>query len=117
MLFYIYQFDYKHSDFLVVHYPIVIVLVLLGLTVYDAPAAKQLYRGTLLLTIVPALLDFVVKLPKQISGSAFGQAIANIQSHLPFYDIGLTWIIPSIIGFLISWIYYMLRYRKIGLTK
>ena len=98
-------------------YPIVIVLVLLGLTVYDAPAAKQLYRGTLLLTIVPALLDFVVKLPKQISGSAFGQAIANIQSHLPFYDIGLTWIIPSIIGFLISWIYYMLRYRKIGLTK
>lgn len=98
-------------------YPIAIVLVLLGLTVYSAPAAKYLYRGTLTFAVIPALLDFVVKLPEQISKSAFGQNALHLQSYLPFNDIGLTWIVPSIVGFVLSWLFYIIRYRKIGLKK
>ena len=79
-------------------YPLAIVLILLGLghkLVKDKPSV---YRWTIGLTVVAAVADFI-----RTSGLAGTQPVVDfIASWLPFYTLGLGWVVPAAIGLAIG---------------
>ncbi|SHG39235.1 branched-chain amino acid:cation transporter, LIVCS family [Ornithinibacillus halophilus] len=81
---------------LVFIYPIAIVLILLSFTRKLFSDSKGVYRGAILFTALISLYDGL---------NAFGlslDGITPIISKLPFFDIGLGWLIPAIIGGLLG---------------
>lgn len=87
---------------LVTVYPIAIVLILMN--IFDEYIPKSAYTGAVLGTLLVSLYD---------GASAAGvnnTAIANIINKLPLASDGFAWIIPSIIGALLSTL--LLKSRK-----
>ncbi|MBR3118215.1 branched-chain amino acid transport system II carrier protein [Oceanobacillus profundus] len=81
---------------LVFIYPITIVLILLTFLDRLFGGAKAVYRGAVLLTAVFSLYDGL---------TAFGfklQAMTKYIEVLPFFSLGLGWVVPAIVGGLIG---------------
>lgn len=81
---------------LVFIYPITIVLILLTFLDRLFGGAKAVYRGAVLLTAVFSLYDGL---------TAFGfklQAVTKYMEVLPFFSLGLGWVVPAIVGGLIG---------------
>ncbi|HLR62496.1 MAG TPA: branched-chain amino acid transport system II carrier protein [Lentibacillus sp.] len=80
-------------------YPIAIVLIILTFLHKFFGGAQAVYRGAILLTAVIALYDglveFGVKMP----------AVTSIMSNLPFFTLGLGWLIPAIAGGVIGYLF------------
>lgn len=92
---------------LVAVYPIAIVLILMN--IFDDYIPKAAYTGAVLGTLIVSLYD---------GASAAGvntTSIANIINKLPLASEGFAWIIPSIIGALISTLLF--KNRKIHSKK
>lgn len=75
-------------------YPISMVLIILGNLSYRNDN-KIVFRCTLVGTIFAAIFDFINALPFNID-------ISFVEKFLPFFNIGFSWIIPSIIGLVIG---------------
>lgn len=75
-------------------YPIAIALTLVGIFSYRTDN-KTVFRCTLVGTIFAAIFDFIKTLPFNID-------VSFMAKILPFFDIGFSWIIPSIIGLIIG---------------
>ncbi|HDX6329276.1 MULTISPECIES: branched-chain amino acid transport system II carrier protein [Campylobacter] len=86
-------------------YPVSIVLILLALINNIINSSKLIYRScvylTLIISLAYSLEQIGIKLP----------VIVNIFKNIPFYDIGLGWVIPGIICFCVSYIIFILRKR------
>ncbi|GAB3048288.1 branched-chain amino acid transport system II carrier protein [Virgibacillus ainsalahensis] len=77
-------------------YPIAIVLILLTFMQKLFHNSKAVYRGAILLTVIVSLYDGLV---------AFGlelPRIAAFMEKLPFFEIGLGWVVPAAIGAVIG---------------
>lgn len=85
-------------------YPIAIVLILVGVFSYRTDN-KVVFRCTLVGTIFAAIFDFIKTLPFNID-------ISFISKVLPFFDLGFSWVIPSLLGLLIGLIISFLNKRK-----
>ncbi|WP_188454669.1 branched-chain amino acid transport system II carrier protein [Virgibacillus oceani] len=84
---------------LVFIYPIAIVLILLTFTQKLFNGSAAVYRGAILLTAITSLYDGLV---------AFGfelNSITPIMEKLPFFSLGLGWVVPAIIGGLIGYLF------------
>ena len=75
-------------------YPIAIVLIMIGIFSYRTDN-KIVFRCTLIGTIFAAIFDFIKTLPFSIN-------VSFISKFLPLFDIGFSWILPSIIGLIIG---------------
>ena len=75
-------------------YPIAIVLTILGIFSYRTDN-KIVFRCTLVGTVFAAIFDFIKTLPFNID-------VSYMSKILPFFDIGFSWIVPSIIGLIIG---------------
>ena len=92
--------------FLMFIYPLAISLILLALFGKAFDFDKKVFVMTTIFTFAAAILDFIISFPKDsIIPVSFMESVANIQSKLPFADIGLAWLVPSIIGFIIGLIW------------
>ncbi|MBP2076282.1 branched-chain amino acid transport system II carrier protein [Oceanobacillus polygoni] len=81
---------------LVFIYPIAIVLILLTFLDKLFGGAKAVYRGVVLLTAAFSLYDGL---------TAFGfelQAMTKFMEYLPFFPLGLGWVVPAFVGGLIG---------------
>ncbi|MBP1969785.1 LIVCS family branched-chain amino acid:cation transporter [Virgibacillus natechei] len=77
-------------------YPIAIVLILLTFMHKLFGGETGVYRGAILLTAIVSLYDGLV---------AFGlemPTIASFMEKLPFFELGLGWLVPAVIGGLIG---------------
>ncbi len=84
---------------LVFIYPIAIVLILLTFTQKLFNGAESVYRGAILLTGVVSLYDGL---------TAFGiqmPAVTSAMEFLPFFELGLGWLVPAIIGGIIGYLF------------
>jgi len=81
--------------FLMLLYPLAIVLVILALTEGLFNKARSVYVGTIIGAFFAAIFDFVKTLP-------FGIDVSFAGKFLPFFDLGLGWVVPSAIGFVIG---------------
>ncbi|WP_174614997.1 branched-chain amino acid transport system II carrier protein [Virgibacillus ihumii] len=84
---------------LVFIYPIAIVLILLTFMQRLFGGARSVFRGAILFTAIISFYDgltaFGLKMP----------AVTDTLEYLPFFSIGLGWIIPALIGGLIGYMF------------
>lgn len=96
-------------------YPLAICLIVLSLFSPLFRGDRVVYRCSLALTLVPAVLDLIVALPPVVSQSIFGQAVAAWRLHyLPLAKLGLAWVVPMAIGLILSCLIHLFRrWRKL----
>lgn len=90
-------------------YPLVLVL---GLLSVFSPAFKRdgvVYFFVVLFTVVPAVTDMVVTFPKVVGGSPFGQAVASFRSYLPLSGMGMSWVVPALVGLVVGLLVHFFR--------
>lgn len=83
-------------------YPLVLVLILLSVFSPLFHRDSMVYFFVVLFTIVPAFGDMVVAFPKVVSGSSFGTMVAAMRSHLPLASLGLSWLVPALVGLVLG---------------
>ena len=94
-------------------YPLTITLIFLNIFGSKFEYSKDVMQWTTALTIPAAILDFINAFPKDtISALHLQSFLEFFHSYLPFFNIGLGWIIPSTIGFIIGLIIYNAKKKK-----
>lgn len=84
-------------------YPLAITLILLSLSGKFIGTNPTVYRTTTAFTLIAAVFDMVGAVSGMIPGS---RVLAGLKAFagniLPLYDLGLGWILPAAIGFLVG---------------
>ena len=91
-------------------YPLTISLILLALFGKFFNYEKPVFVFVTILNLLAAFLDFLVALPGNLVSPIF---ISNLKTflnqHLLFFDIGLGWVCPSLIGLVIGLIFIRIK--------
>ena len=74
----------------------------------DWKCAKSLF------TVVPALGDMVVAFPAVVSQSQFGLTVAAWRSHLPLAAMGLSWLVPALVGAVVGLLFHWFRRQRVS---
>lgn len=91
-------------------YPLAIVLIILSLFSPLFKSDRAVYKITMALTVIPALFDLITHLPAPIAGTQFYNAVSQFRLHyLPLASIGLSWVVPTILGLVISLLIHIWR--------
>ncbi|MCJ1661077.1 branched-chain amino acid transport system II carrier protein [Staphylococcus sp. NRL 18/288] len=91
-------------------YPLAITLILLTLASPLFNHSTIVYKFTTFFTMFAAFFDGVNASPELFAKTSFAQALIGFaQKYLPFFTIGMGWIVPAIIGFIIGFIVYKAR--------
>lgn len=84
-------------------YPLAITLILLSLSGKFIGANPTVYRTTTAFTLIAAVFDMIGAVSGMVPGS---RVLAGLKAFagniLPLYDLGLGWILPAAIGFLVG---------------
>ena len=84
-------------------YPLAITLILLSLSGRFIGTNPTVYRTTTAFTLIAAVFDMIGTVSGMIPGS---RVLAGLKAFagniLPLYDLGLGWILPAAIGFLVG---------------
>ena len=91
-------------------YPLAIILVLLGVS---GPLFKNnpiVYQTVTIFTIVPALIDGLNSSPAWIQNASITQKIIEFAKNtLPFFGIGMGWIVPAVFGLILGLGIYLIK--------
>lgn len=93
-------------------YPLAMVLILLSVFSPFFERDGIVYLFVIIFTVVPALGDMIVSFPSVVSQSNFGLAVAGLHSHLPLASMGLSWLLPALIGLVIGLFIHFVRNRR-----
>lgn len=85
-------------------YPLAISLILLALFGKAFNFDKKVFSCTVTFAFIAALFDFIVYFPKNsLIPEAFINSVADTSAKiLPFFSLGLGWVVPTIIGLVIG---------------
>ena len=95
-------------------YPLSMVLIILSVC---SPLFKKdgvVYFFVILFTVVPALGDMVVAFPSVVSQSSFGLTVASWRNALPLANMGLSWLVPALVGAVIGLAVHFVRGQKVA---
>lgn len=98
-------------------YPLSMVLILLSVYSPLFNRDSVVYFFVIVFTVVPALGDMIVAFPTVVSQSQFGLMVASLRSHLPLAEMGLSWLVPALLGLVIGMIIHYVRKRTTTLTQ
>lgn len=90
-------------------YPLAITLILLTLFSKTFHHSKIVYQTTTYITLIAAFIDGLKASPEVISTSPIAKSFINAGNVLPFAEIGMGWVLPAIIGFIMGFIIYKLQ--------
>lgn len=94
-------------------YPLAITLILLTLASPLFNHSTIVYQFTTFFTMFAAFFDGVNASPEFFAKTPFAQGLITFaQKYIPFFTIGMGWIVPAIIGFIIGFIVYKVRAGK-----
>ena len=94
-------------------YPMSIVLIMLCLIGEHFQFEKKIFQIALYVTAPFALLDAYKALPKELlAGIPFHGNMMKLLSHIPLFSIGMGWLIPAVLAFLLSFLFWKMRERK-----
>ena len=94
-------------------YPLAITLILLSLIGKFFDYDRAVFICTTALTFIVALYDFIAALPESVFHALGGEAIQKVVlRYLPFSGIGLGWLCPALLGFVIGLVIHFVRKRK-----
>ena len=95
-------------------YPIAMVLIILSIsgTLFDHDPV--VYYWGVGLTLIPAIFDMLASFPPAISQQGWALALKSIQYRfLPFSDIGMDWVIPTVLGLAIGFAVHFYHKAKL----
>lgn len=85
-------------------YPLAITLIILAFLSPLFRHRQVVYLVTTALTLVAGVGDALNAMPGGIKNDAFVQQILGIyHASLPFFDIGMGWVVPALIGLALGW--------------
>ena len=91
-------------------YPLAIILVLLGVS---GPLFKKnpiVYQTVTIFTIIPAIIDGLKSSPAWIQNANITQKIIEFAKNtLPFFGIGMGWIVPAVFGLVLGLGIYLIK--------
>lgn len=91
-------------------YPLAMTLILLVLV---GPLFKQrpaVYRMTTYFTLIASILDGLNACPDGIKQTSFVKTLLDFATnYLPFFELGMGWIVPALIGLVIGLIWSMVK--------
>ncbi|EMF0260890.1 branched-chain amino acid transport system II carrier protein [Enterococcus hirae] len=91
-------------------YPLAMTLILLVLV---GPLFKQrpaVYRMTIYFTLIASILDGLNACPDGIKQTSFVKTLLDFATnYLPFFKLGMGWIVPALIGLVIGLIWSMVK--------
>lgn len=96
-------------------YPLVTVLIIMALTEKAFGKSKYVYGWVTLGAFIPAVFDFCKTLPEGIQTALNIPALTALgQKIFPFFDLGLGWIVPALIGLVIGLVLTVANRNKAG---
>ena len=98
-------------------YPLSMVLILLSVTSPLFHRDGVVYLFVVLFTVVPALGDMVVAFPAVVSQSHFGLMVAAWRAHLPLAAMGLSWLVPALVGAVVGLLVHWFRRQRSTTTS
>lgn len=91
-------------------YPLSIALIALALLGKFFGHDRTVYCWTIGFTLIAAVYDLIIVLPESVFNAIHGPAIKAFgQQYLPFADLGLGWICPTLIGAAIGLILHFMH--------
>ena len=90
-------------------YPLTISIILLALFGKAFNFDKKVFATTSTFALVAAIFDFIVNFPKDsIIPASFIENVATLAGKvLPFYGLGLGWIVPTLVGLVIGLVWHV----------
>ena len=99
-------------------YPLAITLILLALLSPLFKNRQVVYVTTTILTLFVSMADMLNALPKSIREIEVIQSILTVyKTFLPFFDNGMGWILPAIVGLTLGWIISLVTRPQLKKTK
>ena len=96
-------------------YPLVTVLIIMALTEKVFGKSKYVYGWVSLGAFIPAVFDFCKTLPEGIQTALHIPAMTELgRTIFPFFDIGLGWVVPALIGLVIGLVLTAVNRNKAG---
>ncbi len=96
-------------------YPLVTVLIIMALTEKAFGKSKYVYGWVTLGAFIPAVFDFCKTLPEGIQTALNIPAMTALgQKIFPFFDLGLGWVVPALIGLVIGLVLTVANRNKAG---
>jgi LIVCS family branched-chain amino acid:cation transporter len=96
-------------------YPLVTVLIIMALCEKAFGKSKYVYGWVSLGAFIPAVFDFCKTLPEGIQTALHIPAMTELgRSVFPFFDIGLGWVVPALIGLVIGLVLTVVMRGKKG---
>lgn len=94
-------------------YPLAITLILLVLLSPLFHHQPLVYRTTTYFTLIAAIFDALQALPNGIKNTAVVNSLLQFATNwLPFFEIGMGWILPASIGFIVGIIWIHVKKGK-----
>lgn len=88
-------------------YPLAITLIVTALFEKFFDGSKYVYRCVTAGAFIAAIFDFAKTLPEGVQSSLNAAAMTEFAAKVfPFFDLGLGWLVPSLIGFAIGFAIY-----------
>lgn len=99
-------------------YPLAITLILLALIEPLIGYHKPVYVLTTAFTLIASIADAVNSLPDSLKGTEiFSNLLDFCKNWLPFFDLGMAWVTPAIIGFIIGIVVSLIRGKTLFSKK
>lgn len=102
------------TPFLMFLYPLSMVLIVLSVMAPIINKDSTVYFFTVLFTVPPALLDFINALPDIARNQAWAQALLKVRSILPLSDVGMSWLLPALIGLMIGLVLFFVKKKQVS---
>lgn len=95
-------------------YPLAITLMLLVIISPLFQHRKEVYRMTTYVTLVAAFLDALNSTPDFIkTNSVAASILSTADKYLPLFSIGMGWVVPAALGFIIGLIWSKLKQESV----
>lgn len=94
-------------------YPMVTVLIIMALCEKAFGGSRYVYGWVTLGAFIPAVFDFCKTLPEGMQNALNISALTELgRSIFPFFDIGLGWVVPALIGLVIGVVFTLANKGK-----
>ena len=94
-------------------YPLATMLILMALFEKRFGKSRHVYRWVTIGAFIPAVFDFIKTLPEGIQNALGLQGVSDVgRTIFPFFDLGLGWIVPALIGLVIGLVFRRLETNK-----
>ncbi|KAF1682880.1 branched-chain amino acid transport system II carrier protein [Veillonella sp. R32] len=90
-------------------YPLTITIILLTFLAPIFKGRQAVYLSMTVFALLAAIGDALNTLPSFLGQQSFVQSTLQLYKMLPFFDLGMGWIVPSAIGFVLGLLYIAVK--------